>query len=196
MERGVVEARVPRYLKLMTQRPSPLTPDRRTVLGGVALLGLAGCGRAASDTSLVSTAATSALDDVETWRAVSEAEWKERLSDRAFRVLRLEGTERAFTSPLNDEQRDGVYHCAGCDLPLFSSVAKYDSGTGWPSFWEPISADVLGTKPDNKLFFTRTEYHCARCLGHQGHVFEDGPRPTGLRYCNNGVALRFRAANA
>lgn len=127
------------------------------------------------------------------WRALSEADWKERLSPEAFYVLREEGTERSFTSPLNDEKRMGVFHCAGCDLPLFKSETKYDSGTGWPSFWDVIPGAV-GTKPDNKLWMQRTEYHCARCLGHQGHVFEDGPAPTGLRYCNNGVALTFRAA--
>ncbi|MEO0465705.1 MAG: peptide-methionine (R)-S-oxide reductase MsrB [Pseudomonadota bacterium] len=130
------------------------------------------------------------------WRNLSEEEWRERLSPEAFRVLRREGTERAFTSPLNGEERAGTFHCAGCGLALFSSDAKYESGTGWPSFWQPIAAGVLGTKEDNKLWMQRTEYHCARCLGHQGHVFNDGPRPTGLRYCNNGVALRFEAAPA
>ena len=124
------------------------------------------------------------------WRAITEAEWKERLDPDAFRVLRREATERPFTSPLNDEKRKGTYVCAGCELPLFTSDTKYDSGTGWPSFFDVIDGAV-GTKTDYKIGYARTEYHCARCLGHQGHVFEDGPAPTGLRYCNNGVALKF-----
>jgi peptide-methionine (R)-S-oxide reductase len=124
-------------------------------------------------------------------RALSEADWKAKLSPEAFDVLRKEGTEPAFTSPLNDEKRDGVFHCAGCDLALFSSNTKYDSGTGWPSFWDALPG-ALETSVDYKLVYARTEYHCARCLGHQGHVFDDGPSPTGLRYCNNGVALIFR----
>jgi len=127
------------------------------------------------------------------WRAITNAEWKERLSPAAYNVLRQEGTERAFTSSLNDEKRTGTYNCAACDLPLFASDTKYDSGTGWPSFWDVIDGNI-GTSVDYKLVYARTEYHCARCLGHQGHVFEDGPKPTGLRYCNNGVALKFVAA--
>lgn len=122
---------------------------------------------------------------------LSDAEWRERLSPHAYRVLREEATERPNTSPLNFEERAGGYHCAGCGLLLFRSQWKYDSGTGWPSFYEVIQKHI-GTKRDGALFFVRTEYHCARCGGHQGHVFEDGPEPTGLRYCNNGVALEFR----
>ena len=122
--------------------------------------------------------------------ALSEEAWKKRLSPAAYQVLRLEGTERPFTSPLNQEKRSGRYSCAGCGLPLFSSQAKFDSGTGWPSFWQPLPGAVA-TKKDFKLILPRTEYHCRRCGGHQGHVFADGPRPTGLRYCNNGVALAF-----
>ena len=121
---------------------------------------------------------------------LTDAQWKARLSPAAYQVLRQEGTERPFSSPLNNEKRAGIFHCAGCDLPLFSSKAKYDSGTGWPSFWEPL-ANAIETKVDFKLIVPRTEYHCRRCGGHQGHVFGDGPRPTGKRYCNNGMALTF-----
>lgn len=122
---------------------------------------------------------------------LSDAEWKRRLTPEQYRVLRKEGTERAGSSALNDEKRKGTYHCAGCDLALFTSDMKFDSGTGWPSFFEPIAADRVGTSWDFKLVYPRTEYHCARCGGHHGHVFDDGPAPTGLRFCNNGVALAF-----
>ncbi|MCH8476315.1 MAG: peptide-methionine (R)-S-oxide reductase MsrB [Wenzhouxiangella sp.] len=118
-------------------------------------------------------------------------QWRDILSAEEYRVLRREGTERAFSSPLDKEYGDGTYVCAGCFLPLFSSAHKYDSGTGWPSFWQPINDQHIGTKRDFRLFIPRTEYHCARCGGHQGHVFDDGPEPTGQRWCNNGVALRF-----
>ncbi|WP_338724030.1 peptide-methionine (R)-S-oxide reductase MsrB [Devosia sp. XK-2] len=124
---------------------------------------------------------------------LSDAAWQERLSPAAYRVLRHEDTERPFTSPLNDEKRAGIFHCAGCDQALFSSEKKYDSGTGWPSFWDFIPG-AIGTKEDNSLFMTRVEVHCSNCGGHQGHVFEDGPPPTGLRYCINGLSLRFEPA--
>jgi len=120
------------------------------------------------------------------------AEWQKILTQVQYDVLRQEGTEHPFTSPLNGEKRAGVFVCAGCALPLFSSQMKYDSGTGWPSFFTLIPGS-LATKQDFKLIVPRTEYHCVRCGGHQGHIFDDGPEPTGLRYCNNGVALRFIA---
>jgi peptide-methionine (R)-S-oxide reductase len=123
----------------------------------------------------------------------SESEWKKRLTPQQHYVLRGEGTERAGSSPLNKEKRRGIYACAGCDLPVFSSAAKYESGTGWPSFWKPLP-NAVGTRADNTLFMARTEVHCSRCGGHLGHVFNDGPKPTGLRYCMNGVAMTFRAA--
>jgi peptide-methionine (R)-S-oxide reductase len=121
---------------------------------------------------------------------LSDDQWRGRLTPEQFDVLRREGTEHPFTSPLNHEKRAGVFVCAGCALPLFTSQMKYDSGTGWPSFFTLIPGR-LATKQDFKLIVPRTEYHCVRCGGHQGHVFDDGPPPTGLRYCNNGVALRF-----
>jgi len=126
---------------------------------------------------------------------LSDAEWKKRLKPEQYRVLRKEGTERAHTSELNVEKRIGTYHCAGCELPLFTSEMKYDSGTGWPSFFTTLP-DVFETRTDFLLLYPRTEYHCARCGGHHGHVFDDGPPPTGKRYCNNGVALKFVAAQA
>ena len=124
-----------------------------------------------------------------------DAEWRKLLPPESYDVLRHEGTERAFSSPLDEEKRAGTYACLGCDLPLFSSKTKFDSGTGWPSFWAPLP-NAVATRSDSSMFMARTEVHCARCAGHLGHVFDDGPKPTGLRYCMNGVALRFRPGRA
>jgi peptide-methionine (R)-S-oxide reductase len=123
----------------------------------------------------------------------SDAEWRKRLSPQAYQVLRRAETERAFSSPLNDEHRKGTFLCGGCALPLYASSTKFDSGTGWPSFWRPLQNAVL-TKPDNSYGMQRTEVLCHRCGGHLGHVFNDGPPPTGLRYCMNGLAMTFKAA--
>ncbi len=123
----------------------------------------------------------------------TDAEWKAQLPPDVYQVLRHEDTERAGTSPLNHEKRKGLFHCAGCDLPLYSSEAKYESGTGWPSFWESLP-DAIGTREDRSFFMTRTECHCRRCGGHLGHIFDDGPKPTGLRHCINGLALTFHPA--
>lgn len=123
----------------------------------------------------------------------TEAQWRAMLTEVEFQVMREEQTETAGTSPLDQETRSGTYHCKGCDLPVYSAKAKYDSGTGWPSFWKSIS-NAVGTKPDNSFFATRTEVHCRRCGCHLGHIFEDGPAPTGKRHCLNGVSLAFKAA--
>lgn len=157
--------------------------DRRTMIaaGGAALL-LAGCGAEAP------AQARSTFPF-----RLSDAQWRARLSPEAYRVLRKHGTERPGSSPLDKENRRGTFHCAGCDHPLFASSTKFDSKTGWPSFWRPLPKAV-GTSTDRSLMTVRTEVHCANCGGHLGHVFDDGPRPTGLRYCMNGVAMRFRAA--
>jgi peptide-methionine (R)-S-oxide reductase len=121
----------------------------------------------------------------------TEEEWKKALTPEQYHVLRKKGTERAFTGEYHDHKGKGTYVCAACGLPLFSSETKYDSGTGWPSFWQPIDPKNIGTEEDRSFFSVRTEVHCARCGGHLGHVFTDGPRPTGLRYCMNSVSLKF-----
>ncbi len=157
--------------------------DRRMLLGagGVALAG--------GFTLFASGRASHARPNNVAMR-LSEEEWKKRLTPQQYAVLRQDSTERAGSSPLNKEKRKGTFACAGCGLPLFSSATKYESGTGWPSFWKPLP-NAVGTKEDNTLFMKRTEVHCRRCGGHLGHVFDDGPRPTGLRYCMNGVAMKF-----
>jgi peptide-methionine (R)-S-oxide reductase len=154
-----------------------------TLAGGAAILA---AWRALSGDDMMAEAKTFEVEK-------PDSEWRSQLTPAQFNVLRQHGTERAGTSPLNHEKRKGVFACAGCDLPLFSSDTKFESGTGWPSFYQPLS-NAVGTSTDRSLFMTRTEVHCRRCGGHLGHVFDDGPRPTGLRYCMNGVALKFTAA--
>jgi len=156
--------------------------DRRTFL----MAGAAACAAPA-----LARAAVADRYAASPWRKISDAEWKKRLPPESYDVLRHEGTERPFTSPLLNEHRKGTFVCLGCGLPLFKSDWKFESGTGWPSFYTAIPG-ALGKKVDHLLAIEeRTEYHCAQCLGHQGHVFDDGPKPTGLRYCNDGVALKF-----
>jgi peptide-methionine (R)-S-oxide reductase len=154
------------------------TFDRRSLLAGAALLVLGSSAQAADKFA------------ASPFRKISDAEWRKRLPANAYEVLRHEDTEYPGTSPLLKEKRRGTFACAGCELPLFKSDWKYESGTGWPSFYTAIPGAVA-TKTDFKIGVPRKEYHCAQCLGHQGHIFDDGPRPTGLRYCNNGLALKF-----
>ena len=167
---------------LHQRNPADDPVDRRSMLlSGVALLGglwAASTARAAAGFEVTRT----------------DEEWRRRLTPEGYRVLRRHGTERAGSSPLDGETRRGTYHCAGCALPLFRSDTKFDSRTGWPSFWIPIEGAV-GTSKERGLFGVRTEVHCRRCGGHLGHVFDDGPRPTGQRYCMNGVALIFEVAS-
>jgi len=158
---------------------------RRKFLGSTALAGVVGC-------FALSRLNGAEAETPETFEVTkTDAEWKAELSPEAYKVLRHEGTERPFSSPLNDEHRHGIFDCAGCALPLFSSATKFDSGTGWPSFYKPLD-NAVATRKDTSFFMTRTEVHCRRCGGHLGHVFNDGPPPTGLRYCMNGAALKFR----
>jgi len=162
--------------------------DRRTLFGGAAVLG--------ASYLVLDWMRGNAVEAASSFEITkSDAEWRALLSPAAFKVLRQHGTERPGTSALNHEKRKGTFACAGCDLPLFSSETKFESGTGWPSFWQPLP-NAVGTSTDNSLLMTRNEVHCRRCGGHLGHVFEDGPKPTGLRYCMNGAALAFMPATA
>ncbi|MCF8477596.1 MAG: peptide-methionine (R)-S-oxide reductase MsrB [Pseudolabrys sp.] len=164
--------------------------NRRALLtAGAALGALTVFGQSSEAATMTTTDAT--VD----FKNLSDSEWKKRLTAEQYYVLRKEGTERAGTSPLNKEKRKGTFACQGCDLPLFASETKFESGTGWPSFYQPLPGAV-GTKTDRSFFSTRTEVHCSRCEGHLGHVFDDGPKPTGLRYCMNGVAMKFNPAEA
>jgi len=164
--------------------------QRRYFLTAGASFGLLGL--SALLPSTVSTARAGEMEKFEVTR--SDAEWKSLLSASAYTILRHEGTEQPYSSPLNSEHRAGIFECAGCAKQLFSSKTKFDSHTGWPSFWQPLDPRVIETRTDSKFFMTRVEVHCARCNGHQGHVFDDGPPPTGLRYCINGVSLKFVAS--
>jgi peptide-methionine (R)-S-oxide reductase len=162
---------------------------RNTLLGLGALTGLLAGARALFTSGPAEAAAPARAYEI----SKTDAEWKALLKPDQYAVLRKAGTERPHTSPLNREKRAGTYSCAGCALPLFASSTKFDSGTGWPSFWKPLDNAIV-EEVDRSMFMTRTETLCRRCGGHLGHVFKDGPRPTGLRYCMNGVALNFTAA--
>jgi len=160
--------------------------DRRALLtAGVALGALMATSKY-GEAETMTTTTTETID----YRKLTDADWRKRLNPQQYDVLRKHGTERPGTSALNQEKRKGVFECAACDLPLFSSDTKFESGTGWPSFYQPLP-DAVATTSDRSLFMVRTEVHCKRCEGHLGHVFDDGPKPTGLRYCMNGVSLKF-----
>ena len=163
--------------------------NRRLFMGTLGTVGVGGVLALVNSRIIAGEENNTMTDSIEKLE-LSDAEWEQKLTSQQYDVLREEGTERPFTSPLNKEYGEGTYVCAGCDLSLFSSETKFDSKTGWPSFWAPIEGHTA-TKTDYRMILPRTEYHCARCGGHQGHVFKDGPAPTGQRWCNNGVALKF-----
>jgi peptide-methionine (R)-S-oxide reductase len=167
--------------------------DRRTLFGaiGAGIAALFGWRVLDGDTEVAQAKNQARTFEI----SKTAAEWRQQLSSQQFHVLREHGTEWAGSSPLNREKRKGVFSCAGCNLSLFSSNTKYESGTGWPSFWQPLP-NAVETQTDRSLLMARTEVHCRRCGGHLGHVFNDGPRPTGLRYCMNGVAMNFTAGQA
>ena len=162
------------------------------MLGGLAGTGLLYSNYVLSQSRNQKNMNNSGSEDFEIQK--TSEEWKKNLTKSEYHVLRQEGTEPAYTSPLHDNKDSGVYTCAGCGQPVYSSITKFDSGTGWPSFYAPIQPDAVDTKSDRKLIFmVRTEVHCSRCGGHLGHIFDDGPQPTGKRHCINGVALNFKA---
>jgi peptide-methionine (R)-S-oxide reductase len=160
---------------------------RNLLMAGAALGAIATTSKFGKAETMTTATTTQDID----WKNLSDAEWRKRLTPAQYNVLRGHGTERPGSSPLNNEHRKGIFACAGCDLPLYSSDTKFHSGTGWPSFYQMLP-EAVGTKTDRAFFMTRTEVHCSRCNGHLGHVFDDGPPPTGLRYCMNGVALKFK----
>jgi peptide-methionine (R)-S-oxide reductase len=168
-----------------------MTVTRRQAIGVLAAAGVLG------PLSLWLTSRDAATSSLEAAFPIqkTDAEWRTVLASERYRILRGHGTERAFSSPLNAEQRAGLFVCAACGQRLFSSETKFESGTGWPSFWQPLGDDAVGTRIDRSWLMVRTEVHCARCGGHLGHVFSDGPEPTGLRYCINGLALSFVTAS-
>jgi len=163
--------------------------DRRHLLTGAAAFAMLAINNKNGVAQIMTTAMEATVD----FKTLGEADWQKRLTPEQFYVMRKHGTERPFTSPLNKEKRKGTFACAGCELPLFASDTKFESGTGWPSFWKPLD-NAIGETKDTTFGMTRTEVHCRRCGGHMGHVFEDGPQPTGLRYCIDGFGLVFHPA--